>query len=122
MQDELGPKCVVNCPSDSEAELFLLIPREPSPDFVYWPGRRALAALDAVAWPSAAVVVVVASPYKLGAFGAVVIVIAAYVGTQRLNRALRMNQRYRFTTWVWSKRLVALLLASALLKLALQTT
>ena len=100
--------------------MLLLISREPRPDFGHWPGRRVLAALDALAWPSAAVAVVAAGPLKVGAFGAVVMVIAACLGAQRLYRALWMNQRYRFTTWIWGKRLVALLLVGLLLKLALQ--
>jgi hypothetical protein len=102
--------------------LFLLISREPRPDFAHWPGRRVLAALDALAWPLAAVAVVAAVPFEAGAFGAVVTVIAAYLGVQRLHRALWMNQRYRFTTWVWGKRLVAILLFGLLLQLALHVT
>jgi hypothetical protein len=122
VRDELCPHGVVNCPSDSEVTLFLLISREPRPDFAHWPGRRVLAALDALAWPLAAVAVVAAVPFEAGAFGAVVTVIAAYLGVQRLHRALWMNQRYRFTTWVWGKRLVAILLFGLLLQLALHVT
>jgi hypothetical protein len=102
--------------------VFLLISREPRPEFAYWPGRRVLAALDAVAWPSAVAAIVAASPLNDGAFGAVAIAVAACFGAQRLYRALWMNLRYRFTTWVWGKRLGALLFVGLLLKLALQVT
>jgi hypothetical protein len=102
--------------------MFLLIFREQRPDFAYWRGRRVLAALDAVAWPSMAMAIVVASPHSFGAFGAVVIVIAVYFGARRLYRALSMNQRYRFTTLVWGKRLMALLFVGLVLKVALQIT
>ena len=122
MRDELFPCDVLHCPFDSEVNVFLLISREPRPEFAYWPGRRVLAALDAMVWPSAVAVIVAASPLNVGAFGAVVIVVAAYFGAQRLYRALWMNQRYRFTTWVWGKRLGALLLLGLLLKVALQVT
>jgi hypothetical protein len=102
--------------------VFLLIPREPRPDFALWSGRRLLAALDALVWPSAAVAVVAAVPLKVGAFGAVVIVIATHLGVRRLYRALWMNHRYRFTTWTWGKRLAELLLLGLLLKLALHVS
>jgi hypothetical protein len=60
------------------------------------------------------------SPLNLGVFGAVLMVVAATIGARRLYRALWVNQRYQFTTWVWGKRLAALLLVGLLFKLALQ--
>jgi hypothetical protein len=102
--------------------VFLLIYREPRADFAYWPGRRVLAGLDALAWPFAAVVVGTVSPLNPGVFGAVLMVVAATTGARRLYRALWVNQRYQFTTWVWGKRLVVLLSIGLLLKLALQVT
>jgi hypothetical protein len=102
--------------------VWLLISREARPDFGYWPGRRVLAGLDAVAWPTAAVVVGGVSPLNPGVFGAVLMVFAATIGARRLYRALWVNQRYQFTTWVWGKRLVVLLSTGLLLKLALQVT
>jgi hypothetical protein len=50
----------------------------------------------------------------------VVIAVAAFAGVRRLHRALWVNQRYRFTTWVWGKRLAVLLLVGLLLKVGLQ--
>jgi hypothetical protein len=49
-------------------------------------------------------------------------VVAAYLGVRRFCRALWMNQRYQVTTWVWGKRLVALLSIGLQLKLALHVT
>jgi hypothetical protein len=120
VQDELWLRYVIHCPPDSEVKVFVLISRKPRPDFASWPGRRVLAVLDAVAWPVAVLVVVATSPINAGALGAVLIVIAAFAGVCRLCRALWRNERYRFTTWVWGKRLAALLLVGLLLKLALQ--
>ena len=119
---DFGACDVVHCPPDSEGIVWLLISREPRPDFGYWPGRRVLAGLDAVAWPLAAVVVGAVSPLNLGVFGAVLMVVAATIGARRLYRALWVNRRYQFTTWLWGKRLAALLLVGLLLKLALQFT
>jgi hypothetical protein len=70
----------------------------------------------------AAVAVVAAVPFEAGAFGGVVMVIAACLGVRRLHSALWRNQRYRFTTWVWGKCLVALLLFGLLLRLAPHVT
>jgi hypothetical protein len=110
---------VIHCPPDSEDIVWLLISREPRPDFGYWPGRRVLAGLDAVAWPFAAVVLGAVSPLNLGVFGAILTVAAATIGARRLHRALWVNQRYQFTTWVWGKRLVVLLSVGLLLKVVL---
>jgi hypothetical protein len=64
----------------------------------------------------------VANPLNVGAFGAAMFVVAAYLGVRRFCRALWMNQRYQVTTWVWGKRLVALLSIGLQLKLALHVT
>jgi hypothetical protein len=99
--------------------MLMLITREPRPDFAHWPGRRLLAAFDALAWPLAVVAIVEALPRQAALVGGEVIAVAAFAGVLRLHRALWVNQRYRFTTWVWGKRLAALVLFGLLLKLAL---
>lgn len=99
--------------------MLMLITREPRPDFVYWPGRRPLAAFDALACPVAAVAILAAVPHQSSLVGGVVIAVAAFAGVRRLHRALWVNQRYRFTTWVWAKRMAALVLFGLLRKLAL---
>ena len=40
--------------------MWLLVAREPRPDAPDWPGRRLLAAIDAVAWPLMWVLLIVA--------------------------------------------------------------
>ena len=46
--------------------LFMPVPR---PDAPYWPGRRWLAALDAVAWPATWALVVAQAPFTMGIVG-----------------------------------------------------
>lgn len=83
--------------------MWLLVAREPTPDAPYWPGRRWLAAVDAVVWPVAWVMLVQAGPGPLGIVGPMVAALAALAGAGRLRRALWVNHRYRFTTWRWGR-------------------
>ena len=53
-----------------------------------------------------------------GAVGQLAIALAVLSAVVRLHRALRVNHRYRFTTWRWGKVLAALFLVGGLLKLA----
>ena len=98
--------------------MWLLIAREPLPDAAYWPGRRWLAAVDAVAWPLALALCVVEAPVSLGIVGPVLIGAAAVLAVERLRRALLHNGRYRFTAVRWGRILVALLLIGLAVKLA----
>ena len=99
--------------------MWLLVARQPRPDAAYWPGRRLLAALDAVAWPALAPLVVVYSPIPTGVAGQLAISLAVFVGLRRVGRAVGHNERYRFTTWRLGLLLGALLLIGVGLKLAL---
>ena len=90
--------------------MWILFPPVPRPNAPYWPGRRWLAALDAVAWPVAWVLVIVRVPMPMGIVGMLVIARAGPVGLSRLQRALFRNKRYRFTTWRWGRVLTALML------------
>ena len=78
--------------------MWLLVAREPRPDEPYWPGRRWLAAIDAVIWPTLWAVVFVHAPIPVGIFGPFVAAVAVLCALGRLRRALSMNHRYRFTT------------------------
>lgn len=49
--------------------MWLLLTRQPKPDAAYWPGRRVLAALDAVAWPALWLVALSHAPVPTGAVG-----------------------------------------------------
>lgn len=95
--------------------LFTPIPRLDAP---YWPGRRWLAALDAVAWPGAWVFGVAHVPMSMGIAGMLIIGCAALSAVSRLQQALLRNERYRFTTWSWGRVLVGLVLLGLMLKLA----
>jgi hypothetical protein len=67
-----------------------------------------------VAW----VVVVQAAPGPLGIVGPMVAALAAVAGVGRLNRALSVNHRYRFTTWRWGRLIGAMFVMGLTLKLA----
>ncbi len=83
--------------------MWLLYARAPAPDALYWPGRRWLAAVDAVAWPLAWVIVFSHAPKPVGLVGPFVVAIAFLCALGRLHRALFANHRYRFTTWRWGR-------------------
>ena len=99
--------------------MWLLIAREPVPDVAYWPGRRVLAAVDAVAWPLFWVLLFSHAPQPVGLVGAFAVAVALLCALGRLYRALWANPRYRFTTWRWGKMVAALLLMGTVLKLML---
>ena len=49
--------------------MWLLVAREPRPDAPDWPGRRMLAAVDAVVWPLLWVLLVRHAPEPVGLVG-----------------------------------------------------
>lgn len=98
--------------------MIVLIQREPRPDAPYWPGRRLLAAIDAVGWPLACVTLAHQYPQAAGAVF-MVTVVAVMCAFFRLCGAIFNNHRYWFTSW-WVARLFALLvLICFVMKLAL---
>ena len=99
--------------------MWMVIARQPKPAAPYWPGRRILAAVDAVAWPLIIVALVVNAPLPTGVMGPVAIAVAALAAAGRLHRAIWANERYRFTTWRWGRVVAALLFIGAVLKLTL---
>jgi hypothetical protein len=99
--------------------MWLAIARQPVPDAPYWPGRRWLAAADAVAWPLIVAVLTTHAPLRTGIVGPLVIAVAALAGANRLHRALWANHRYSFTAWRWGKVAAALLVVGGVLKLTL---
>ena len=101
--------------------MWLPIARELTPDALYWPGRRALAAVDATVWPLFRVLLFSHAPEPVGLGGPFVVVVALLCSLSRLHRALWVNHRYRFTTWRWGRALAALLLVGAVMKLMLPT-
>lgn len=89
--------------------MIVLVQREPRPDAPYWPGRRLLAAIDAVIWPMAWVVFARLEMKASAQQIYLVAIVAVLFAALRLCAAVFENQRYRFTTW-WVARLFALLL------------
>ena len=98
---------------------WLVVEREPAPDLAYWPGRRWLAALDALAWPAIGFVLLILLPGRAGLVLPVVGALLTLVGIARLRTAVWMNHRYRFVTWRLGKIVFALLVIGGALKLAL---
>ena len=99
--------------------MLMVFARVPPPDAPYWPGRRWLAAIDALAWPALWVMLIARAPAPVGLVGAVAISWAVVSALTRLRRALCSNHRYRFTTWRWGRLVFALLLFGWVLKLSL---
>lgn len=99
--------------------MWLLLAPAPRPDAPYWPGRRWLAAVDALAWPAAWVLMSRALPEPSGIMLPMVGAVVAVVAVRRLRRAVWANHRYRFTTWRWCSAAGGLLLIGWMLKLSL---
>lgn len=99
--------------------MWLLFARAPPPDAPYWPGRRWLAAVDAVVWPGLLLLGLMHLPASGGLVAALSMALAVLSATRRLYTALLTNHRYRFTTWRWGGLLMWLVMLGLLLKLAL---
>jgi len=99
--------------------MWVLIARAPPPDMHVWPGRRLLAAIDAVAWPLGWIAFVMLAPARTGVVGPVVVALCLAAAVLRLHRAVGLNHRYRFTTWRWGRWVLLLLLVGYALKLAI---
>ena len=97
--------------------MWILFTPVPRPDAPYWPGRRWLAALDAVVWPAGWALVVAQAPMPMGIVGLVITASAALFAVNRLQQAVLRNERYRFTTWRWGKAVVGLMLLGLIIKL-----
>ena len=100
--------------------MFIVLRRSPVPDAPYWPGRRVLAAADAIVWPLLWIGVIVAAPFWTGVAGALLITLMLWSSLTRLRTALAENQRYRFTTWRWGRPIVVMLVIGAVLRAVLQ--
>jgi hypothetical protein len=101
--------------------MWLLVAREPRPDAPEWPGRRLLAAIDAVAWPLLWILLIRQAPQPVGAVGPFFTALAVLICVGRLHRAVWVNHRYWFTTWRWGKVTAAMLLIGVVLKLSMAT-
>lgn len=100
--------------------MWLVLTRAPLPDAPYWPGRRLVALVDAVAWPAAWTVLATHLPQPAGIVGPVVIALAVISALSRAHRAAMQNHRYHFTTWRWGRPVLGILLMGLVLKAVLQ--
>jgi hypothetical protein len=100
--------------------MWVFVAREAPPDAPYWPGRKLLAAIDALAWPLFWVLLFMHAPKPVGLIGPFVTAVAVLSALGRLHSALWVNHRYRFTTWRWGRVLAAMLLMGAVMKLTMR--
>lgn len=100
--------------------MLFVLTRAPLPDAPYWPGRRLLALVDALAWPAGWMALATQLPQPVGIVGPMVIALAALSAIGRMHRAAWQNHRYHFTTWRWGRVLAGLLLLGFVLKVAIQ--
>jgi hypothetical protein len=99
--------------------MWVLFARAPPPDAPYWPGRRWLAAIDAVAWPGVAWFALNQVASSGGLVLALAMALLVVSAARRLFMALLANHRYQFTTWRWGRFLTWMLAVGVLLKLGL---
>lgn len=100
--------------------MWLVFARAPLPDAPYWPGRRLLALVDAVAWPVAWMALAMHLPQPGGIVTPVAIAIGASSALGRVRRAAWQNHRYHFTTWRWGRVAAGLLVIGFSLNVALR--
>ena len=99
--------------------MWVLFARAPPPDAPYWPGRRWLAAVDAVVWPAAAWSVLNQMPGPGGLVQALAMALLIVSAARRLFTALLVNHRYRFTTWRCGRLLTWIVAFGMFMKLGL---
>ena len=101
--------------------MWLVLTRRIRPDWPYWRGRRAFAALDAVGWPLAWIGGVLQLPRHGGLVGAAIVVWASIAAVRRLRLAVKSNPRYAFTTWRWCKVSALILFVAAVVNATIGT-
>ena len=75
--------------------MWLLFARAPPPDVHVWPGRRALAFVDAVAWPIGLAALILGAPFPSGVVGTSATAFCAVAAFRRAYRAIALNHRMR---------------------------
>ncbi len=99
--------------------MWMLFTRAPPPDAPYWPGRRWLALIDAIAWPAMTWCVLQGMSSSGGLIVALAMALLVVSGLRRVFAALLANHRYHFTTWRWGRVVAWLLAIGAFLKVLL---
>ncbi|HAX21074.1 MAG TPA: hypothetical protein DCY64_12425 [Hydrogenophaga sp.] len=98
--------------------MWLLVAREPRANAPHWAGRRWLAVIDAVVWPLFGLFLLSRIDAPVGIIGPMVYAIALLISAERIHRAVWVNHRYWFTTWLWGRVVAVLLVIGLMLKLA----
>lgn len=78
--------------------MWVVLARRERQPATYWPGRRLLALIDALVWPSGCAYLVTRVPFTTGAVGAVALALCLLFALRRAHRAVWQNERYGFTT------------------------
>lgn len=96
--------------------MWMLYARAPTPHASYWPGRKWLALLDAIAWLGLVATLVARAPLDTGIVGPMVLALCCLLGVRRCVWALWRNEQYHFTTWRLGVPLAMLLALGVMLK------
>lgn len=102
--------------------MFVLVFPQPSRVYDVWHGRRALASLDALAWPAAWAWLVATQMPNGGLTTKWLLALLGCIACRRLMRAVWANEHYGFSTWKWGKVLIWCWLFGFCLKLLLLST
>lgn len=105
----------------SNGVMWFVFARAPLPDAPYWPGRRLLALVDAVAWPVGWMMLATHLPQPAGIAVPLVIALAVLGAVGRIRRAACQNHRYHFTTLRWGRVAAGLLLVGVAVTFGLAT-
>lgn len=96
--------------------MWVVIARAPQRYAPYWPGRRWLAAVDAVAWPGIAWAMCSQLPSSGGLVLRLAMAILILCAMRRFFTAVLANESYHFTTWRWGRSVFSLLATGFVLK------
>ncbi|MGY0193855.1 hypothetical protein ACWA7J_02140 [Leptothrix sp. BB-4] len=102
--------------------MWIVIPRRERPVMPYWPGRRLLGAMDALAWPALWMVTLMRVDLPMGGVRPFLLTVLTWFAVSRCWRATFDNSDYTFTTWRWGKVLGGLLLHSWILQITSRHT
>ena len=98
------------------ASMLFLIGWGPRPDARVWPGRRVLAAADALLWPAACVCLLLTFSSSTGIVAVLAAAATILVAVRRLWIAVLANHRYVFTTSRWGRLWLTVLLVGVAMK------
>ena len=96
--------------------MWLLFTRAPPPDAPYWPGRRWLAAVDALVWPGLCWLLLGQIEEAGGLVVSLLKSLLVLSAARQLHVALLMNHRYHFRMWRWGWCLARIVSIAALLR------